>query len=255
MLLVFAHPDDESFAAGGSIAKYAKNGWEVDLVCATAGEAGDNSDSEVRDKDLGLVREQELTQAAEILGIKSVSLLGYKDGSLSQQPPGELEDKIFRQMTEIRPGIVITFDTTGISNHPDHIKISYATTYAFQKYAQWILEMQEDLSIASEPKLYYAALPASLASYLRQQKALPQESFGRPWMGVADKLITTVIDIKKLSNIKKKALLAHKTQQNDVTRVLSLTGNPILSFEYFILRLHGSHEVYMGKNDKISNHF
>lgn len=255
MLLVFAHPDDESFAAGGSVAKYTRNGWEAHLVCATAGEAGDSGTLGISGEPLRIIRQHELEEAAAILGIKSVTVLGYKDGSLTEQNPGELEDKIARKMLEIQPDVVVTFDTTGISNHPDHIKISYATTYAFQQYAQWFLQTQGQLSTEEEPKLYYAALPASLASYLRQQKVLPQESFGRPWVGVADKLITTVIDIKKFSNIKKKALSAHKTQQNDVARVLSLTGNPILSFEYFILRLHGVHEVYMGKNDKISNRF
>lgn len=243
ILLSFAHPDDESFATGGTVAKYVKAGWGVDLICATRGEAGGS------DPRLGEIRQKELAKAATLLGISSVTFLGYKDGTLADEPSGELEDKIYRKIEELVPDVVITFDTKGMSNHPDHIKMCYATTFAFQKYAFWIANQIKEYA----PKLYYACLPESIVSFLKKKKVIPEESFGKPWVGTDDKHITTVINAKAYKAKKKKALLCHKTQQDDVNRFLSYAKNPLIGQEYFIQRLYGTREIFMGKNDRVSS--
>lgn len=139
MLLIFAHPDDESFASAATIAKYVKAGWSVDLVCATRGESGSTGTyGERTESQLGSIRQGELEKVVKLLGISTLTLLGYKDGTLKEEPSGKLEDDIYRKMEELVPDCVITTDTTGISNHPDHIRLSYSVTYAFQKYAAWI---------------------------------------------------------------------------------------------------------------------
>ena len=152
-------------------------------------------------------------------------------------------------MEELVPDVVITFDTTGVSNHPDHIKICFATTFAFQKYSYWIEKQIKDYA----PKLYYACLPESIVSFLKKKNIIPEESFGKPWVGTEDKLITTVINTKAFQAVKKKALLCHKTQQDDVNRFLSFANNPLVSREYFMFRMHGTREVFMGKKDYVTN--
>ncbi len=256
LLLVFAHPDDESFACGGTIPKYIEAGWEVDILCATRGEAGQaGSLGELTPEKLGEARQKELEKAATLLGIHSITFMGYRDGKLSSETPGELEDKIHQKMLELVPDCVITMDTSGISNHPDHIKLCFATTYAFQQYAEWVedqLRDQEDAE-AALPKLYYACMPESVALYLKKKKSIPEESFGKPWRGTPDKFITTVIDISEFASLKKKALALHVSQQEELQRFLSVASHPLLHHEYFILRMQGTTEVFMGKNDTVSN--
>ena len=70
---------------------------------------------------------------------------------------------------------------------------------------------------------------------------------------VPDKLVTTVIDISRFTGLKRKALLSHRSQQVDVQRFLSFAANPLAKHEYFILRMHGTTEVFMGKNDRVFN--
>ncbi len=275
MLLIFAHPDDESFSCGGTVPKYVRAGWQVDLICATNGEDGSVGPYTNATADtLGSIRQKELEKAAETLGISSVTFLEYPDGALSVQNPGELEDKIFRKMIEVTPRVVITFEPRGISNHPDHMRLSTATTFAFQKYAASITEVQtKKMSIANpprharerwkipfadtvahgkEPKLYYASLPDSAVRYLVRAKVIPKESFGKPWVGVPDDEVTTVIDVRRFTSTKKKALLSHVTQTRDVEKFYALASHPLASTEYFVLRMQGTTEVFMGKHDRVS---
>ena len=286
MLLVFAHPDDESFSSGITIPKYKKSGWNVELICATRGEKGSSGPYEgIAGNALGIVRWAELERASRILGLSSVTFLGYKDGSLKNQQAGDMEDKIYRKMVELAPHIVITFDTTGISNHPDHIRTCYAATYAYQRYVQDIMDTRNIIADANSPnpkikirhffihhkvalkqeqfadivesnavpKLYYACMPASVAVLLKKKGIIPQESFGKPWLGTPDKCITTVIEGNVHTLTKLKALAAHKTQQENVDAFYEEESNPLIKQEFFILRMHGSAEVYMGKGDRAAN--
>ncbi len=273
LLLAFAHPDDESFACAGTVAKYVASGWTVHLVCATRGEAGSGGPyGEVSPENLGNIRQKELEEAGKLLGISSITFLGYKDGTLFGLNPGELEDKLYQQISGFAPDAVITFEPNGISNHPDHTKICLSTTYAFQKYARDVaiahgeieirisqrgrrslLEADTEEGKQAEPRLYYACMPESVAAYLKKQKNIPTESFGKPWVGTPDKLVTTVIDIKRFKSKKIYALLAHKSQQSDVDRFLSLPTQPLIQQEYFLLRMQGIHEVFMGKTDHIAS--
>ncbi len=248
---VFAHPDDESFIAGGTIAKYARLGREIDLICATRGEAGSWGDvSADPSASLGDVRQAELEKAARILGVSTVTVMDYKDGTLVKQTPGEIEDKLYKLFIEIQPDIVVTFDPTGITNHPDHVKISLSATFAFQKYAK---QEERNRKEADNPKLYYVCMPQSAVDYFKKEKILPADSFGKPWRGTEDRHITTVIDVAAFVTKKAKALWAHETQRPDVVRYFALPTNPMIKNEYFRLRMHGTKEAFMGKNDTVSH--
>ncbi|TGE33005.1 PIG-L deacetylase family protein [Desulfosporosinus sp. Sb-LF] len=129
MLLIFAHPDDESFALGGTIAKYAEQGAEITLVAATKGEAGKTAEL-CKKEELGLFREQELLRAAEVLGISKVIFLGYIDKEVPQAPPLEIIGKIVRIIRDVRPQVIITFGEDGASGHRDHRAIHHFTKAA-----------------------------------------------------------------------------------------------------------------------------
>lgn len=126
ILCVFAHPDDESMGMGGTIARYASEGVDVSLVCATRGERGwfgpeDGNPGLVK---LGQLREGELRQAAEILGIHAVHFLDYTDGDLDRVEPLEAIGRIANHIRTIQPQVVVTFPPDGNYGHPDHIAIS-----------------------------------------------------------------------------------------------------------------------------------
>ena len=128
---VFAHPDDEVFCAGGTMAKWAAEGASIAVVCATRGEAGQIRDATtaVR-RTLGRVREGELRQACAHLGVSDVTMLDYGDGALDAVDPEALADHIGRLLVDADPDVIVTFADDGAYGHPDHIAISNATTAA-----------------------------------------------------------------------------------------------------------------------------
>ncbi len=144
ILAVLAHPDDETFGMGGTLALYAQQGVEVNLVCATRGEAGDVDSAymgEIRSK--ACLRVQELKCAAELLGIKEVVYLNYSDSgmpgaednhhpnALAAQPVITVAEKIAGIIRQKQPDIVLTFDPIGGYRHPDHIAVHQASVLAF----------------------------------------------------------------------------------------------------------------------------
>src|SRR6185312_358031 len=123
LLFLLAHPDDETFIAGGTIAKYAAAGMEIGLVCATRGQRGKTGAICSHD-DLASVREAELRDAARILGIRRVEILAYEDQTLASAPPDEIRRAIVATVRQQRPQIAVTFDPNGMNLHTDHIAIS-----------------------------------------------------------------------------------------------------------------------------------
>jgi len=146
ILAVLAHPDDESFGMGGTLAFYAQQDCEVHLVCATLGEAGTVDNAYLQDfNSISELRESELRCAAQSLGLTAVHLLGYRDSGMPDTPENEhpnaqinhsvdeVAGKVVQYIREIKPDIVLTFDPLGGYKHPDHIHIQKATTLAFEK--------------------------------------------------------------------------------------------------------------------------
>jgi LmbE family N-acetylglucosaminyl deacetylase len=144
LLSVLAHPDDESFGMGGTLAKYAKAGTEVHLICATRGEAGEVDPEYLEGfSSIGQLRESELFCAVEKLGIEEVHLLGYRDSGMSgsadnnkpealvNAPLNQVAEEIAEIIRRIKPQVILTFDPIGGYRHPDHIYIHQAATKAF----------------------------------------------------------------------------------------------------------------------------
>jgi LmbE family N-acetylglucosaminyl deacetylase len=136
LLGVFAHPDDEVFCAGGTMARAAEAGAEVMIVSATRGERGHIRDATAATRrTLGSVRERELGAAAAELGVQRVQALTYADGTL-QQHRSSLRAAIADIMQQFDPDTVITFGADGGYGHPDHAAISVRTTEVFQAQAR-----------------------------------------------------------------------------------------------------------------------
>jgi LmbE family N-acetylglucosaminyl deacetylase len=143
LLAVFAHPDDEG-AVAGTLARYAHEGTQVVLVCATRGEAGEISDpSLATPESLGSVREAELRCACAAIGITDLRLLGYCDSGMEgsgnndlptafiQADADEVRGKLVKIIRETRPQVVITFEPFGWYGHPDHIAAGRYANEAF----------------------------------------------------------------------------------------------------------------------------
>jgi LmbE family N-acetylglucosaminyl deacetylase len=136
LLGVFAHPDDEVFCAGGTMARAAEAGAEVMIVSATRGERGQIRDATAATRrTLGAVREGELGAAAAGLGVQRVQVLAYPDGTL-QEHRSSLGAAIAGIMRQFDPDTVITFGADGGYGHPDHMAISELTTHAFRAHAR-----------------------------------------------------------------------------------------------------------------------
>ena len=131
LLCVFAHPDDEVFCSGGTIAKYVGIGAEVMVVSATKGDAGQIRDAKIATRrTLGRVREQELVASCKHLGAQHVQCLDYGDGTLKEIDINILVEHIVKIIREFRPDVVTTFGPDGAYGHPDHIVIGEAVTMA-----------------------------------------------------------------------------------------------------------------------------
>ena len=136
LLGVFAHPDDETFCAGGTFARYAGQGAEIMVVSATRGQAGQIRDAAAGNRrTIAAVREAELRLACERLGVTRVRCLDHVDGTLADAGFPALVEEVAEVIREFRPDIVITFGPDGGYGHPDHVAISAATTAACQRAA------------------------------------------------------------------------------------------------------------------------
>jgi LmbE family N-acetylglucosaminyl deacetylase len=144
LLAVLAHPDDESFGLGGTLALYASKGYDVYYVCATRGEAGTVDEEYLKGfKDTAEMRTNELMRAAKELGLKEVFFLGYRDSGMpgmedNQHPNAqinapieEVAGRVVKYIRKLKPDVVLTFDPIGGYKHPDHIHIHKATVFAF----------------------------------------------------------------------------------------------------------------------------
>lgn len=159
LLCVLAHPDDETFAAGGILARYAGEGVGTYLLTATRGEQGwqGSAGANPGPASLGRIREDELRAAARILGLRGVRLLGYPDGTLAEADPVELSGHIAGYIRQVQPQVVITFGPDGLTGHPDHIAIGQLTLAALLRAADPDDPCAPGWSPHQISKLYYLA--------------------------------------------------------------------------------------------------
>lgn len=125
LLCVFAHPDDECYGPGGTIARCALDGGDVYMTTFTAGEAGSIGISKTLARDeLARRRRCELAEACDALGVREHRILGAPDGGVARVDPGWAVGEILADIRRVRPHVALTFHRRGVSGHPDHIAVA-----------------------------------------------------------------------------------------------------------------------------------
>ena len=145
LVAIFAHPDDESFGIGGTLARYSKQGISTYYLCATRGESGSVDPEMMKGfSTVAELRSNELECASRELGLTAVRYLNYRDSgmlgsednrnaaSLFAAATDDVAGRIIGHIEELRPDVVITHDQFGGYGHPDHIKLHQATMRAFE---------------------------------------------------------------------------------------------------------------------------
>lgn len=209
ILVVLAHPDDESFPMGGTLAKHATQGSRITLLCATRGEAGIPG---LDPQETGRLRERELRAAAEVLGVSEVRFLDYQDGKLASVDRELAISRLIRIMHDLHPEVVVTFGPDGISGHPDHVSVHEWTTAAF------------DQASVANSRLYYIA-PSEAT--LQGCGVFPSEEVaGGP---------VAAIDVGAFRESKVRAMQCHASQSPPFSGPPKEEASRLTCHEYFTL--------------------
>jgi len=273
ILLVHAHPDDETIGQGATMAKYVDEGVGVTLVTCTAGEMGEVLVPELehlaadRDDLLGEHRRGELDDAMKILGVTDYRFLGgfgnYRDSGMKWHDDGhaipaddvhenafwhadltEAADHLVTVIREVRPQVLVTYDQFGNYGHPDHIQAHRVAMYAAQLAAvpSYKKELGEAWDIA---KIYWSAMSESrMRASLRAVRAAGNTTFFEgmdpdgemPFFITPDALLSAVVDGAKYVEQKMDAMRAHATQITVDGPFFALSNNEgqsIWGQEYF----------------------
>jgi LmbE family N-acetylglucosaminyl deacetylase len=257
LLAVLAHPDDETFGMGGTLALYAQQGAAVHLVCATRGEVGDVDPEYMQGYDtVADRREHELRCAAQMLGLAGVHFLDYRDSgmpgsednhhprALAAAPLDEVASKIVGYIRRLRPKVVLTFDPIGGYRHPDHIAIHEATVRAFALADDESFD-EEGLPPYRPQKLYFHTLSRR---FLRLAvRILPlfgknphkwgrNEDIDLASLAVEDFPVHAAVDISGVRELKAEASRCHESQGGLAT---------MRGFMSWVIRLGDNQETYM----------
>ena len=248
LVLVHAHPDDETIGTGATMARYAAEGARVTLVTCTLGELGEIIPPDLTHllpDELGQHRIGELERACRALGVDDHRFLGgegrYRDSGMMGLPDNE-DPRCFWQadvdeaaaalakiLDEVKATAVVSYDANGFYGHPDHIQAHRVTRRAHEL-------------IGGAAKLYATAMPRSV---LAAAAELPGDSWFMTSrdlsVAVEDDQVTTEIDATRYLDAKREAMRAHETQitvDGDYYALSNELGQRILGTEYYI-RLAG----------------
>ncbi|MFF3515517.1 N-acetyl-1-D-myo-inositol-2-amino-2-deoxy-alpha-D-glucopyranoside deacetylase [Streptomyces sp. NPDC002573] len=267
LLLVHAHPDDESINNGATMARYAAEGARVTLVTCTLGEEGEVIPPELahlapdRDDALGPYRAGELAAAMKELGVTDHRFLGgpgrYRDSGMMGAPqnrrPGafwsadldEAAGHLVAVVREVRPQVLVTYDPNGGYGHPDHIQAHRVAVRAAELAAD--PGFRPELGAVWDiPKVYWNRTPRSVATsaFARLGEALGSTPFARAALlddvpGVVDDpMVTTEIDGTDFAAAKAAAMRAHATQIEVAQPWFALSNalaQPLFTTEYYEL--------------------
>ncbi len=267
LLAVLAHPDDESFGLGGTLALYSSKGYDVYYVCATRGEAGTVDEEHLKGfKDTAEMRTAELMKAAQALGLKEVFFLGYRDSGMPGTEPNQHPDaqinapvdevagRVVKYIRDLKPEVVLTFDPIGGYKHPDHIHIHKATVLAFENSDNASFHPEAGAPFKAKA-LYYQVFPKGLlkaAVRLMPLFGKDPTKFGRNGdINIKELAEVTFpihvrLNVQPVSEAKRKASEAHASQGGMQMR-RGLMG--------FITRFLGEKEDYMQAYPPVGDSF
>ena len=253
VLAAFAHPDDEGFGSGGTLAMLVSRGARVALVCATNGDVGEISDpSLATPENLYQVRQEELRRAMQVTGVPDVRFLNYRDSgmagtednhhpkSLHQAPPDQVVGRLVAVIHEIRPNIVITHDPFGGYGHPDHQAVCRHATGAVSLAGN---AAAFPAQAWSPGLLYYVCFPRS--NFRRMWQEMLDQGITPPFasldvdsIGTPDEEVTTTLDVSQHVATKIASLNCHQTQMSASGPFARLPAEKVreyMSTEYFML--------------------
>ncbi|RPJ43921.1 MAG: PIG-L family deacetylase [Candidatus Latescibacterota bacterium] len=218
LLCVFAHPDDETYGPGGTIARAALEGARVRLLLFTCGEAGTVGVSKTLSREeLCRRRRLEAARASEALGIAEHRILGLPDRRLSATPLEDGTRLVLEEMLAVRPDVVLTFHRLGVSGHPDHLAVTSFTAEAFRRSGD-----------DGPRKLYEWGIPRSKTPLYRERRIVPIE----------DGDVTTIVRVPGEAMERKiEAIRRHETQIEIYHELARTTGDfrAATSEEFFVL--------------------
>jgi N-acetyl-1-D-myo-inositol-2-amino-2-deoxy-alpha-D-glucopyranoside deacetylase len=206
LLLVFAHPDDESVFAAGLACATVSGGGMAALCTATPGEQGKLGDPPVCPRErLGSTRQAELMRACAELGIGPVRVLGYPDRGLASAPVDTIRRQLVELIRAVRPQVVVTFDPNGSNLHPDHVAISRfaGDAVAAAGDVRWFPDLGAPHTVA---RLLWT-LPVRPWEVLRRSEP------------AAEPGVDFVVDVAAFVERKAAALRAHRSQHQSLNRI------------------------------------
>jgi len=228
-----SHPDDEAITCGGTIARAAAAGHRVVVVMATAGECGEVADGVLAPgESLGERRRKELADAAAILGVARVEILGYRDSGMIgtpentdpdcfwQTPVDDAAARLARILAEERPDAFTIYDEHGNYGHPDHIQVHRVGVRAAE--------------MAAIDRVYEATMNRDHFRRLMKQAEelglrdpgdysdLPDMEDISDQMGLPEEVLTTAVDVSEFLDVKRRAMAAHASQIPETSSALRL---------------------------------
>ncbi|MCE2463796.1 MAG: PIG-L family deacetylase [Dehalococcoidia bacterium] len=258
MLASFAHPDDEAFPVGGTLATYAARGVDVRLICATLGEEGEiRQPGSATQETLADVRHRELCCSCEALGIQEPIVLGYRDSGMAgtdanhnpkafiNADADEVVERLVDEMRRFRPQVVLTFGSDGLYGHPDHVAISNHTTAAFEVAGNpnhFKHQIDAGLAPHTPMRLFYSVRPKGfrMEMALKLQRAgidTPLPDATRQNDGVDPDQVHVEMDVSDSIDRKVNCLLCHRTQMSPERPYHKLPGDVVTDLigrEHFI---------------------
>jgi LmbE family N-acetylglucosaminyl deacetylase len=204
ILVVMAHPDDESMGSGGIVLRHTRNGIPVNLICATRGEEGwTGKPPGARKEQLAGIRTKELDEAAGALALSGVELWDYPDGGVAQSNQQEITERIWKEISKLRPKAVVGWGPDGVYGHPDHIAIGACTDAAVAAMAE-----------GDRPALYHLAVDPQVVEFYKEALRLSGEDHELPLV-LADH-VDVVIELEPDEVMMKlRAIDCHRSQLED----------------------------------------
>ena len=254
LLIVHAHPDDESISTGGILAKYSADGVRTVLTYCTRGEAGDILNPDFVPPQPGMsitdIRAKELEMALNVLDVKSAKFLGYRDSGMAGTPENnhphafaradkqEATARLVEIIRRFRPQVIVTYNEKGTYLHPDHIMANRVTRLAFEASGDQDYHANGGLEPWQPSRLYYTAIPLDRIRRLHKLIAEQDEDpgFDPEVLGTAEEKISAVIDVRKFLTRKLDALNCHQSQMNPngiFRRMPAKMKEEALGYEHF----------------------
>ncbi len=229
MLMVYAHPDDESFGNAGTILHYSDAGVGVHYACATRGEAGSVAAELLQGyDDVSTLRTAELMRAADILGLASVHFLGYRDSgmqgaaenshpnALFQAPLVQVAERVTAIIRTIRPQVVLTFNAYGGYGHPNHIVCHKATLAAFEAASNPTLfpeQLTHGLTTWKPERLYFTSFPPTMTRMMLMSMRLLGKNPRRFGVNQDVDLVRVVENVTPITSVIARPDLLERKQQ------------------------------------------